>query len=350
MSKTQKSSKPADKEPTILDRVQAHYERFIAFANPHHPRILALWTLHTWVFESSSVTPYIYVSSIDPGAGKTTLMETAVDVARNAEVQAGVTPASIYRSLIEETPTFIIDEADAIWSGAKNDALRRVINSGYKYNGYERIFIDGESQRVGTYCPKMLGGIDNGQLPATIMDRSIRIRLRKLNVDELAQRGVELRNLKRLRRDGSIEAMQEELSKWANIDTVNKLDAMDLEPIAGVSARQWEITQALVEIARLFGKDVEKQARESIVAVFQGEKTETPEVAMLRKVRDLFEDTGADKLPAAEIAEVTGYTPDRMGRILSQFGAKSRPMKIAGEVSRGYHRVELEEIWTRMVD
>lgn len=342
--------KPIGPRNDILTRVQGHIERFVAFNNPHHARVIALWVLHTWVFDTAYVTPYIYVSSIDPGAGKTTLMETVQDVARNAEIQAGVTPAAIYRSLIEETPTYIIDETDAIWSGAKNETLRRVINSGYKYNGYERIFVDGESVRVPTFCPKMLGGIDNGQLPATIADRSIRVRLRKLSGDELAQRHIQERNMKRLARDGSIESLQKALSQWANIETTETLNDTDVPRIEGLSARQWEITQPLVEIASLFGKDVQDAARESIVAVFQGEVDETPEIAMLRKIRSLFEDTGADRLPAAEIAEVTGYTPDRMGRVLSKFGVKSRPMKIAGEVVRGYFAVEFESAFDNYLD
>jgi hypothetical protein len=242
-----------------------------------------------------------------------------------------------------------IDAADAIcvWLVNERQVAPSSSISGYKYNGYERIFIEGESVRVPTFCPKMLGGIDNGQLPATIMDRSIRVRLHRLDLDALAELNIEERDIEELAESGVIEELQKELSQWANPDTVAKLKAIKPNRAggAGMSARQWEISKPLIKIATLFG--VEKAAVESITAVFAGEEVETEETRILKAARELFDGTNGDRITTAMLAEKMGYTPDRLSRTLAKLGVKARPMKFEGNTVRGYFRPEFVTAWER---
>lgn len=332
----------------IGTRVQAHIERFVAFNNRHHAPILSLWALHTWVFDAFKVTPYIYVSSIDPGAGKTTLMEVMEGVVRSPDLTANSSAAAMFRKLADETPTIILDEVDTVYSGAKNDDLRNVLNSGYKSNGNVQRFTGKETETFPTFCPKFLGGIDNGQVPHTVLDRCLRIRLRKLSGDALVSLGIEEYDYEELLEDEQYEQLQADIAAWGSVEMAETVKNTDVERIEGLSARQWQLVRPLLRIATVLGWGDE--ARESLTAIFQGETNETPEIAMLRKLRDLFNDTGADRLPATEMAEVTGYTVERMGRIMGGFGVKSKAMRIAGETVRGYFRVEVEEIADRMID
>lgn len=342
------SKSPKSPKSEILSDVQKHYKRFIAFENPHHATIMSLWTLHTWAFDAAFVTPYIYVSSVDPGAGKSTLMETAVDLVRSPDMSAGTSPAALYRSLVEDTPTIILDEVDAIYSGAKNEDLRRVLNSGYKHNGAERRFIDGESVSFPTFCPKLLGGIDNGQVPETVMSRAIRIRLRRLSSDALAEAGVEERDYTELAMDGSIEKLQKEIAAWATVDTVEKIKFTKPERIEGLSARQWEISRPLLAIAKHLGD--EAAAREALVAVFKGEEVETDEVRVLKVAREVFDTIEGDRLTTAQLTTAAGFdTPDRLGRMLAKIGLKPKAIRVAGRTARGWYRNDFEAAWERFL-
>lgn len=337
--------KPIGPRNDLLARTQAHIERYVAFDNEVHALLLSLWTLHTHAFDAAYVTPYLYVSSVDPGAGKTTLMDTMADLVRNPVPAANISASYIFRIIDESKPTFIIDEVDTIYSGSKNEELRAVLNSGYLYNGKTAKTINGEPTDFSTFCPKMLGGIDNGRLPETVADRCIRIRLRKLSGDKLASLGISRRNIKRLARDETLKALRAELATWASVDMVDKLSDIEPPMIEGLSARQWDIAEPLMQIAHAF--HVHEEAREAIIAVFTDAKVETEETRILVAAQTLFAGIEGDRITTAQLADVVGYTPDRLSRTLAPLGIKSRPMKVAGQVVRGYFRPEFESAWER---
>lgn len=337
--------RPIGPRNDILARVQAHLERYVGFANPAHPLALSLWILHTHAFDAAYVTPYIYVSSVDPGAGKTTLMDTMSDLARNPVASANISASYLFRKVDVERPSLFIDEVDTIYGGAKNEELRSVLNSGYLYNGKTTKTVNGEPTDFSTFCPKMLGGIDNGRLPETVADRCIRVRLRKLSGDTLAAKRIARRNIKKLARDESLAELRHELARWASIETIDALS--DIEPpiIEGLSARQWDIAEPLMQIAHMF--HVADEARAAITAIFAGEKVETEETRILRCAQELFEETTSDRITTNTLAEIVGYTPDRLSRTLAPLGIKARPMKVAGSTVRGYFRPEFESAWER---
>lgn len=345
---------------TILDQTQAHLEKYVAFENPAHAFVLSLWVLHTHAFEAAYVTPYMYVSSVDSGAGKTTLMETVADVAANPTQSAAISAAYLFRTVdagrgtpewledevVRRVPTLIIDEVDALYS-SKNEELRAVLNSGYLYSGKTSKFVNGEPTDFVTFSPKLLGGIDNGQLPETVLDRCIRIRLRKMSGDKLAELNIARRNIKKLARDETLAELRASLADWATPDMVNKLG--DIEPalIDGLSARQWDIAEPLVQIATVFG--IQDKAREAILSIFAGEKTETDEVKVLTAAQAMFAEyaPNVDRLPTSALANATGWTPDRLSRLLAPLGVKAKVMKVHGKTVRGYYRAEFEAAWER---
>src|SRR5262249_41244357 len=57
----------------LLKELQAHFKRYIVLP-PQAGVALALWVLHTWVFECFDITPYLCISSPTRRCGKTLLM------------------------------------------------------------------------------------------------------------------------------------------------------------------------------------------------------------------------------------------------------------------------------------
>jgi hypothetical protein len=61
----------------VLDRVYAFASRFNIFPSEHCPPMLALWYAHTHAADHFYVTPRLILSSVEPGSGKTRVLEVA---------------------------------------------------------------------------------------------------------------------------------------------------------------------------------------------------------------------------------------------------------------------------------
>ena len=91
----------------------------------------------------------------------------------------------MFRKLEQDRPTLLLDEVDALFgtkrSAESYEGLRAILNAGNRRGTtVPRMVGEGKSMRVqdfATFGPKVLMGI--GELPATIADRSIPIRLER---------------------------------------------------------------------------------------------------------------------------------------------------------------------------
>jgi hypothetical protein len=58
----------------VLDQVRQFTRRFVVVGD-RELDTTALWTLHTYVYETATATPYLHPYSPEPGSGKTTLLD-----------------------------------------------------------------------------------------------------------------------------------------------------------------------------------------------------------------------------------------------------------------------------------
>ena len=88
-----------------------------------------------------------------------------------------ITAASIFRVVEKVQPTLLIDEADTFLAG--NEELRGILNTGHRRGGsvIRTIGDDHEPRQFSTYSACVVALI--GELPDTLADRSISIRLRR---------------------------------------------------------------------------------------------------------------------------------------------------------------------------
>ena len=92
---------------------------------------------------------------------------------------------AIFRYIHKEQPTIVLDEVDR-WDKESKQQVYGILNSGYQSKGGEVMRMTGKSHeptKFITYCPKILGGIENS-LPDTLQDRSISDELVRKTSDE----------------------------------------------------------------------------------------------------------------------------------------------------------------------
>lgn len=333
---------------TILDEVIRFVKRFVIFADPVHYEILGLWIIHTHAFDAAYATPYIYVTSAEPQSGKTRTIEIAELLARSPMTTASASPGALYAAVESRRPTIFLDEVDAIFSGKANEDLRGMLNSGYTHKGSveRQTMVKGgerESVRYSTFCPKLLAGIDNGELPATIADRCIVFNLKRRRLDGTEE--IERLNPRKI--EPQAEALKDKIAHWAAAHIEAIADAEPAE-ISEISDRAFQIAEPLLQIGMQIRGGTERSRAAVRHALGQKKPVETLGTKALRVARDLFSDGERDRISSAEFAAAMDMTPPKASRLLTAYGIQPVVIKFPGGTTvRGFRRETFTDAWQR---
>ena len=143
--------------------------------------LIALWVVFTHVFEHFTIAPLLAITSPEKRCGKTNMLTFLARLCRAVFAASNMSDAAIYRCIKQEKPTLLMDEADTYLM--KNKAMIGILNSGYKMKtGF--VVRSGKNgiEKMTTFCPKAIALI--GEMPETLKDRSIHIRLERKSPDE----------------------------------------------------------------------------------------------------------------------------------------------------------------------
>lgn len=333
-----------DSTTTLMDDVITFVKRFVIFQDEAHYNVLALWLLHTYTFDAAYATPYIYVKSAEKQSGKTRVIEVANMLAHNPVTTANTSPSSLFRLIESQRPTLFLDEVDAVFTGASNEDLRGMLNSGYKKNGTVLRTVPGqdggEVRAFSTFAPKLLAGIDNGAIPDTIADRCIVFELKRKKKDEEVERLIE-------RKVAPIaEELRERMTKWA----ATNMDALlDSEPkmIDEISDRAFEIAEPLLAVAGRF-RGWTATARRDLIHLLSAKKpTDSLQTQALKAARELATD-GKTIITSKELAAKLDISTKRLGILLNPYsitpGTKRLP---GGTTAKGYYTRDFQDAWER---
>ena len=272
---------------------------------------------------------------------------------------ANATPAALFRSVSSDPPTILHDEADTIFQtvGGKpnptSDDLRGFYNAGFQRGEVAlRVLPGGEVGEFQTFAMVMLCSITD--LPDTVMDRSLVIRMRKRAKDEFVEPW-------RTKSALPLQKLRDQLNDWlrANLDELR-----EVEPLTPLHDRPADVWDSLLAVADLAGGDWPAQARTAAEFLTAAEKEAAQESASLRLLRDIREVWPEDtrKMHSSDLCVRLncgdGFGWDRMnsGRgisatevaeILQPYGIKPKQQKIGSTNLRGYRREWLEEAWVR---
>jgi Protein of unknown function (DUF3631) len=341
-----------DKPATVLDNIKTYIGRYVQVgADEMH--VLALWVLHTWTFRGDMptplTTPYLYIYSAERRSGKTRLLEVLETIIRNPLRAADVTSPVLFRAIESLNPTILLDEVDAIWSGAKNEELRGVLNAGYKRGGFVYRVERFEPRQFNVFGPKALAGIDNAMLPDTVRDRCMPIHMhRQAAGTSEAFYSYDVAD--------SSEALLSEIEAWVSKNWPRISESHRPAAIDGIGDRAWEISMPLVMLANAFGAKVTADTRKAIKRLLTAEEVLSPQAQLLSDIRDLFNGPEGAKgtLPGAYITDklneagtgAGGWTGKLLASRLHPYGVKPTTVRHNNVVARGYRRKDFEPVWT----
>lgn len=339
----------------LLGEIRDCIERYMVLPR-HASDVLALWTVHTYVFHVGDYTPYLLVTSPTRECGKSTLLDLLANLAHRAQLTGGITAAALYRRIARLAPTMLLDELDTRLRGDGGELLRGVLNTGFHRSGKITICVgdDHEEKDFATYCPKVLAGI--GRVWDTVTSRSIPIRLARASKEELAR-------LDRVRGDRIAEEtldLRRKLARLA-IEITPPLAVTDSVTPSELGARQSDVWRPLLGIADVVGGGWPDRARTAALAL-HGVAEEEGDLGLLvlGDVRSICSSTTSPVVATDYILQELTKREDRpwpeyrhgkpitargLASLLGRFGIKPKQHRLGVEITRGYDVTALRSVF-----
>jgi Protein of unknown function (DUF3631) len=341
----------------LLDAIATVLTRYVVLP-PGAAVAMALWVLHTHLIDILQVSPILGLTSPQKRCGKSTLLDVLRALARRAVGASNITAAAVFRVVETFTPTLLIDEADTFLR--EHEELRGILNAGHTRTGAHVVRTVGDDFKprlFRTSCAKAIAAI--GDLPGTIEDRAIVVRMKRRTPSEQVER------LRRDRMDAELEPLRRQGARWAADHTTAIRDADSDVPNA-LNDRAADNWRPLLAIADQAGGDWPGRARDAARALSGAETTEDSDVRvqLLADVRCAFAAAPEDRLATdALLTYLHGLrerpwcewgrqrkplTPRGLAGLLKPFAIMSKTVRLsATDTAKGYDRADFEDAFSR---
>ena len=359
----------------LLDELHRAFSHFVVFPTPEAADGVVLWTAATHAQAAWQHATRLHLTSPVKRCGKSRLLDLISATCYQPVITVNISPAALVRVIGDDPPTLLLDEIDTVFGKKASDShedLRGILNAGHQRNRpYLRCVGVGASQTVEafpSFAMAALAGI--GDLPDTIEDRSVIIRLRRRAAGEMVAPF-------RLRKDTPpLLELGGRIGAWAGGNASVLAGAEPALPVEDRAADCWE---PLAAIADLAGGDWPTRARKAAFALTEESEKAAAGASMalrlLADLRTLFTVWAADgtqlvrdgqpqfytalftgsilsglwMIPEAPWASYYGrqFSDRDLASLLGQFGVESRTVRIGDEHRKGYRCDDLWDAWTR---
>ncbi|MEE1929831.1 DUF3631 domain-containing protein [Streptomyces sp. TRM 70351] len=352
----------------LLDEVEAFHRRFNVFPLEAAYVAVTLWDAHAHLLDCFDSTPRIAFLSPEPGSGKSRALEIVETLVPQPMVAVNASAAALFRAVSgpEGRPTILFDEIDTVFGpkAGDNEELRGFLNAGHRRSGVTyRCVGDGSTQSVvpfPSYCGVAVAGL--GNLPDTIMTRSIIVRMRRRARNE----SVEPFRARIHTAQGN--KIRDRLAQWAEAARP-MVDGVFPDMPEGVTDRPADVWEPLIAVADAAGGHWPERARAACVELVNASKSDDKGSIGIRLLTDLRDQVlnGIDRLPTVAVlerlhsldeapwADMGGKPLDARGlsKLLRQYVTAdndpiaARNIKTGGGVLKGYYAADLADAWAR---
>ncbi|HEV2319278.1 MAG TPA: DUF3631 domain-containing protein [Verrucomicrobiae bacterium] len=371
----------------LLTEIEAVIKRHLVLSDAA-ATALAVWVLHTYVFDLRDTVAYVAIESPEKRCGKTTLLTVLAAMADKPLIAANVTVGALFRAIDACQPSLFIDEADTFLAG--NSTMRGIINSGNTWRtayvlrlsksklnsqkshdreeldpknstqsmrlspqplSHGRGSVDSGLERYSCWCPKAIAMI--GKVPDTIADRSIVVEMvRKLPTERRAP----LSALNTA--DIKAKCARFALDRGSAVRECQKIHG------EGLNDRAADTFDPLYVIARLAGKEWEEKLHAAALALAPIAQSRNSGTELLLDIHTIFVVTGQKKMFTRQLIERLSHeefatasmaskyeSVDELeiSRRLRPYGIKPILIRIGKKVGKGYSSEDFSDVIARYV-
>jgi hypothetical protein len=252
----------------------------IHFMHSWQPVVVTLWAMGTYLYLQFPCYGHLWLNSPTTHSGKSKLLSVLWTLCYKAlEPQVEPTSAALFRFPSALGGTLLLDEVDNLDPQKRSDVIS-VLNS-YLSNGVVIRATPGKNkkytlEKLPTYCPKVIAGINN--LPLTLQDRCIKIYLHRKTHSEEVERFMPGSFLQ-------MEPLRNQLHAWATRDAMQIIVTYYRREQLGVPShvddRAKDILEPLFAVASVLPawvKDELLEAADSIAKERTNDEQESNEV------------------------------------------------------------------------
>lgn len=342
----------------VLDDISAALARHVILPRGAADAI-SLWVVMTFCTDLSDFLPKLFVTAADKQCGKSHTLEMTARFVQRPLVASNISPAALYRVIEAAHPTMMLDEVDAF--ARDNEELRGLLNSGHSR---EQAFVirvvgeDHEARQFSTWAPMLLAGI--GRLPATVMDRSIIVRMQRKAPGETTApfRTPEARR--------AHEAIRRRIARWVtdNRDTM-EIEAATVRVPGFLGDRAADNWRFLLAIAACAGPAWQERAETAarLLAEDVADDAESVSGMLLADIKAAFDQHGEDRITSLRLLAILNemehrpwpewrhgkpMTPAQLARALKPYRIAPGSVRVDSElVGKGYRIAQFLEPWSR---
>lgn len=344
----------------ILNDLCSYLGRFISYPSDDARVAHALWCAHTHLMGAWETTPRLAFLSPEPGSGKTRALEITEQVVPRPLMAVNMSSSALFRKVGSDDglPTILFDEIDTVFGpkARENEELRGLLNAGYRRGAKTyRCTLSGKTvgvEEIEAFSAVALAGL--GDLPDTILSRSIIVRMQKRKPSE------RIEPYRRRLHAAEGERLRDRLAAWTESIALGAAAHIPDMP-AGVEDRDADCWEALLTVADLAGGGWSHRARVSCVSLVSlaRDRGQTLGVKLLEDLRTIFGDESTlstehilrelHKIDESPWGDLRGKPLDARGlaRRLRPYGAKPTQVRILASTMKGYHREDLHDAWER---
>ncbi|MBA8827102.1 hypothetical protein FHX42_004486 [Saccharopolyspora lacisalsi] len=340
----------------LLDALHAALKRYVALPSPEAVDAVVLWIAASHAQPALAHAPRLVIRAPQKRCGKSRLLDVIEATCHDPFLTVNSSPSAVYRSITDDPPTMLVDEADTIF-GAKadgNEDLRGLLNAGHQRNRPAKRY-DAANQRVEsipTFAMAALAGI--GVMPDTIEDRAVIVRMRRRAPGETV-------SPYRHRRDRpALQDLSEQLTTWLRGDLEALEQAEPVMPLEDRAADTWEPLIAVADRAGGTWSDRARTAAQVLIAEADDNDQDSVSVRLLTDCRTIFADHPAlttgyllnqlnsdPEAPWSDYAQ-GGLTAAKLATLLRDYDIRSGNVRFPdGSQAKGYRRADFLDAWTR---
>lgn len=340
----------------LLDQLHQALTRYVLMPSPQAAYATVLWIAASHAQPAWAHAPRLVIRAPEKRCGKSRLLDVVEATCHEPFLTVNSSAAAVYRSISEDPPTMLVDEADTLF-GAKadgNEDLRGLLNAGHQRNRPTKRY-DAATNRVEsipTFAMAALAGI--GTMPDTIEDRAIIVRMRRRAPGETV-------SPYRLRRDRPpLQTLSERLTEWLRGDLATLERTAPAMPLEDRAADTWEPLIIIADHAGGPWPDRARNAADFLLAETATNDSGSVRARLLADCRTIFGDQpvlstsellrqlNADAEAPWSDYSTNGLTPAKLSKLLAEYDIKSANVRFPdGSQAKGYRRADFLDAWTR---
>ncbi|WP_198152910.1 DUF3631 domain-containing protein [Pseudofrankia sp. DC12] len=342
---------------TLLDALRAALTRYVILPSDDATTGVVLWIAASHAQPAWAHAPRLVIRAPEKRCGKSRLLDVVEATCHRPLITVNATSAAIYRSINEDPPTLLVDEADTIFTAGKagegNEDLRGLLNAGHQRNrpAIRWDHVNRQLDECPTFAMAALAGI--GAMPDTIEDRAVVIHMRRRAPGETVAPY-------RHRRDRpALRDLAADLEAWLRPGLAVLEKAEPAMPVEDRAADTWEPLIAVADHAAGPWPDLARRAVLALTSNPGDADTTSLRTRLLIDCRTAM--TGLDAIPTARLLHAlntdpeapwsesgpAGLTSHRLGAMLREYGIQSANHRFPDSQAKGYLRAAFTDAWQR---